>query len=300
MTASTPELTLDATVKRALQAFSEAGVPRPAVLFLMATGAEPLVERLRGSAEHALDGLVSLPAPWNAAVLHAGRLGAVQAWLFDDLSLEPRDARAPGWWSGLPLWLAAAAGASVCVHVSAGTALGEDGSRLAPGSLALLRDHLNLSGSNPLAGLGPSALGPLFPDTSLLHHAGLRVAALERAERLGLAAHEAVGACIGGPALETPAERRMLARLGADVAVQGLAEPLLAAAHAGLRVLSVVAVLDAGPSRPSVGAAGALDVARLVEQALEVQPDLLRLVSALADDLARAVAALDEAEDVDA
>ena len=117
-----------------------------------------------------------------------------------------------------------------------------------------------------------------------LHHLGLRRAALERAETLGLSAAEAVVACTAGPTLETPAERRMLARLGADVSIQSLAVPLLAAGHAGLSVLAVVAVVAGGER--------AGDVGRLVAQAARAEPALNDLLLALTGDLERAVAAL--------
>jgi purine nucleoside phosphorylase len=221
-------------------------------------------------------------------VLRADALGELPVWLLEDVSGEPiLDEPVSPWMRGLPVWLAAAAGAALCVHVSAGSALpGEAAGRvpLAPRSLAVLSDHVNFSGSTPLLGLGESKLGPLFPDLSGLHHAGLRAAALARARALGIGAAEAVGACTLGPALETPAERHMLARLGADVAVPGLATPLLAAGHAGLALLAIVAVADAG-------GAGA-DVRGVVEAAGVLQPALEDLLLALVPDLAATAGAL--------
>jgi hypothetical protein len=69
----------------------------------------------------------------------------------------------------------------------------------------------------------------------------------------------------------------MLARLGADVAVPNLAAPLLAAGHAGLAVLALVAVTDGG--------AGPTDVKRVVEAAGALQPALEDLVLALVPEL---------------
>jgi purine-nucleoside phosphorylase len=182
----------------------------------------------------------------------------------------------------MPVWLAAAAGALACVHTSAGSALGVQPPRVP--CQGVLRDHVNFSGATPLLGLGESRLGPLFPDLSHLHHAGLRAAALERAEALGIPAWEAIAACTLGPALETRAERAMLAHLGADVSVPDLATPLLAAGHAGLAVLALVAVTDAH--------ADGADVRSVLQAASVLQPALEDLLLALGPDLAETAARL--------
>ena len=134
------------------------------------------------------------------------------------------------------------------------------------GTFTLVRDHINLSGSSPLIGLGESRLGPLFPDLTGLHDPLLRRQVLEAAERLGLSACEVVAACTAGPSLETPAERSWYARAGAEVSCQNLAAPLLAAAHAGLSVLAIINVIDAG-ERPS-------DLARIASAADSMAPAL--------------------------
>jgi len=274
---------LDRTVASVRNALQEHGARPPRALFLLATGGDALGDAMAGQREIAWSEIDDVPDPWRSSVLHAGRLGRLDAWVLEDLSGEPTARGSSPWAAAFPVWLASAAGASLCVHASAGTAL--PGFGAGPGALALVRDHLNLSAANPLAGLGPSALGPLFPDTSHLHHLGLRHAALATGFRLDLDVVEAVAACLPGPALETPAEHQMAARLGAEVGVQGLATPLLAAAHAGLACLAVVAVVDSAAS-------GAADPVRLVERAAELEPDLERFLLALAEDLASAAEAL--------
>lgn len=284
---------LDDAVHAVRAQLAERGVPAPELLVLAGTGLGEWPEELRHAREAPLAELEGVPAPWDACVLHAGRLGRLSAWLLEDRSDEPGTGEEPPWAGGFPLWLAGAAGCGICVHVSAGTLLGragpESAGRIAGegagegapgGAIALVRDHLNASGGSPLVGLAGSALGPLFPDLTGLHHLGLRRAALERARRLGVPAFEAVAACTLGPAIETPAERRMLAALGAEVAVQSLATPLLAAAHAGISVLALVAVLDDG--------GGPADVPDLLEAARVAEPRVRGLVLALLDDLARA------------
>jgi hypothetical protein len=278
---------LDAAIGRAANALAAARVPAPDVLFLMATGVHGFGERLSGVREIALEEIAGIVEPWKGATLVSGRARGLSVWAIDDLASEPGFDELPPWAAGFPAWLAAASGASLCVHTSAGCLLpGEHGaSGLVLGGFALTRDHLNLSGRSPLIGLGESRLGPLFPDFSGLHHLGLRRAALDAAQALGLDAGEAVVACTAGPALETEAERGMLARLGADVAVQALAAPLHACGHAGLASLSIVALVDDGRKPAEIG--------RLLERARAAEPSLEELLGALFDDLeplARALA----------
>jgi purine-nucleoside phosphorylase len=150
--------------------------------------------------------------------------------------------------------------------------------------IALVRDHINLSGRTPLVGLTESRLGPLFPDQSRLHHQELRKQALVAARKLGLACCEAVVACVSGPTLETPAERRFWAQAGADVAVQELVNTLHACAHAGLSVLELVALTDRGE--------GVQDMAGLVSRALAIAPGLEDLLLEIAPAVAHAASEL--------
>ena len=174
----------------------------------------------------ALGELTGAPETCADLELVIRRAEGLTLWAVDDVSQEARFEGRPAWERVLPVWLARSRGARVCVHVSAGAAL-PHASDAAPGvgELAFVRDHINPSGASPLAGLGESRWGPLFPDQSRVHDEPLRSAALARARELRLTARDVVAACVSGPTLETPAEARMLATLGAHVSVQGLAAP---------------------------------------------------------------------------
>ena len=296
---------LDETVRRVRSRLDAMKVAPPDVLFLLATGAGALAEHLEDGHEIELGDIDECPHPWRGELFFSGRLGTINAWAIDDVGGDPRDAHVapdgpesaawPAWVGGFPVWLAASAGAEILVHASAGTALAtsDAGSNRAIGSYALVRDHVNLSGRSPLTALGESRLGPLFPDQSRLHHIGLRSAAARVAERLGLSVFEAIAACTSGPALETPAERTMFARIGADVVVQSLAAPLIAGAHAGLATLALVAVSDTADAEASVGGnAGVTDVSDLVQHATDSAPELEQLLLELVPELARATLVL--------
>jgi purine-nucleoside phosphorylase len=270
---------LDVAVRTALAGL--AGVAAPRALFLLGTGAGLLPLRLEQGTRTKLSTIPGVPEAWRGVDLHAGRLGGLACWILEDSPGPPDrgslpDLDEPPWVRGFPCWLAAEAGAAVLVHASAAASLVP---RIQPASLALLSDHVNLSGRTPLVGLSASRLGPLFPDLARLHHADLRKRALEIAGGIGLAVHEGVAAASAGPALETPAERRFFARAGADVVVQGLEGPLLAAAHAGLVALAIACVTDRGE--------GEVDLMQIVASAERMAPGLEDLLVRLAPEVAR-------------
>lgn len=286
---------LDRAVRSARDEIEFAGVTWPQVLFLLGTGTGVLPERLDGRGSLPLASLTGVPESWRPAVLHHGSWntdeGALGAWMLEDVTADaPPDPGDKPWAAAFPCWLASSARASILVHVAAGSALPasdlvpEPPEPLKAPSVAVVRDHLNLSGSTPLAGLGQSRLGPLFPDLTQLHHPGLRSVVLGKADELGIPGAEAVAACTVGPTLDTPAERRFLARAGAQISVQGLAAPLLAAAHSGLAVLSIVAVTDAGE--------GPVDLSAIVAASEALAPAIDDLLAATAGELCREARAL--------
>jgi purine-nucleoside phosphorylase len=105
-----------------------------------------------------------------------------------------------------------------------------------PGTVMLLRDHVNLMFRNPL--VGPVEQGDVrFPDMSEPYDAELRAIAhdVARAQRLML--EEGVYFGLLGPTYETKAEVEMLARLGADAVGMSTVPEVIVARALGLRVL---------------------------------------------------------------
>lgn len=102
-----------------------------------------------------------------------------------------------------------------------------------PGDLMLIKDHLNLTGANPLFG------GPAFVDLSRAYDAGLLAGASRAAWRMGLRPRKGVYAAVPGPSYETPAEVRMLRRLGADAVGMSTVPEAIAGVEAGMKVLGV-------------------------------------------------------------
>jgi len=115
---------------------------------------------------------------------------------------------------------------------------------LSRGGLLLISDHINLQGSNPLAGANLDALGPRFPDMSQAYSKCYREVAHAVAKELGITLAEGVYAAVLGPSYETPAEIRYLRTIGADVVGMSTAPEAIVANHMGIRVLGISCVTN--------------------------------------------------------
>jgi len=150
-----------------------------------------------------------------------------------------------------------------------------------PGTLMILEDHLNLTGHNCLAGPNDPALGPRFPDMTAAYDPALRELAATTAERLGIRSARGVYAGLLGPTYETPAEIRMLARLGADAVGMSTVQEVIAARHMGMRVLGISCVtnLAAGLSPHE------LSHSEVEATALATRADFTRLLAGVIEEL---------------
>ena len=115
-----------------------------------------------------------------------------------------------------------------------------------PGSVVVVRDHLNLTGASPLEGpVPPAPFAGRFVDLTDLYSARLR-------ERVGGVAPLPEGVYLGlrGPHYETPAEIEMARRLGATLVGMSTVLEAIAARHLGAEVvgLSLVSNFAAGVS----------------------------------------------------
>lgn len=119
------------------------------------------------------------------------------------------------------------------------------GLRHPPGTLMLIRDHINLMPESPLRGENDERIGPRFPDLSRVYDPALREVAHQVAGGLGVTLGEGVYAALAGPAYETPAEVRMLSVLGADACGMSTAPEAVVAVHMGARVLGISCITNA-------------------------------------------------------
>ena len=115
-----------------------------------------------------------------------------------------------------------------------------------PGTLMVIRDHLNLTGRNPLLGPNADSIGPRFPDLTEAWSPRLRAALHAAGEAEDIELAEGVYVALTGPSYETPAEVRMYAGLGGHAIGMSTVLECIAARWAGLEVCGVSLVTNAG------------------------------------------------------
>lgn len=210
-------------------------------MIVLGSGLGGLTRRLREPTRLGYAAIPGFPEP--AVAGHAGEL--VAGWLGDRLVLcqsgrfhayegHPEETLA------LPVRVGAALGAGTLVLTNAAGGINR---ARPPGSLMLIADQVNLSFRNPLTGrVRPGE--PRFPDMSDPFDPGLRARALAVAAAAGMPLGEGVYAGVLGPSYETPAEIRMLERLGADAVGMSTVAEVVTARARGLQVLGVSVVTN--------------------------------------------------------
>jgi purine-nucleoside phosphorylase len=150
-----------------------------------------------------------------------------------------------------------------------------------PGTLMIIRDHINLTGRNPLSGPNADEIGARFPDLTEAWSARLRERLHRAGAAEGVALEEGVYVGLTGPNYETPAEVRMLAGLGGDAVGMSTVLECIAARWAGLEVCGVSLVTNAG-----AGYSGSpLTHEEVLEAGAEAGPRLAQVISRFVGDL---------------
>src|SRR5207249_558751 len=143
------------------------------------------------------------------------------------------------------------------------------------GDIAVVVDHINLMGDNPLIGPNEDSLGPRFPDMSEPYDRSLIALARDVALAERICLREGVLAGVAGPNLETRAEYRFLRWAGADLVGMSVVPETIVAVHGGMRVLAFSVVTDL--CLPD--ALEPVDVPRVLATAAQAEPALTRLVT---------------------
>ena len=112
-----------------------------------------------------------------------------------------------------------------------------------PGDLMLIADHINLMFRNPL--IGPTESGDeRFPDMSDPYDPALRALMREAAAAVNVPLQDGVYCGLLGPTYETPAEVRMLERLGADAVGMSTVPEVIMARAIGMRAVAVSCITN--------------------------------------------------------
>jgi purine-nucleoside phosphorylase len=150
-----------------------------------------------------------------------------------------------------------------------------------PGTLMQIADHINLMHRNPLAG-PVQADAPRFPDMSAPYDAALATQLQTTAARLRIPLQRGVYCGLLGPTYETPAEVRMLEKLGADAVGMSTVPEVLVARSLGMRCVGISLITNA-----AAGYTGApLVHSEVIDAGKEAAGRFESLVEAFVSDLA--------------
>ncbi len=112
-----------------------------------------------------------------------------------------------------------------------------------PGNIALIKDHINLFGDNPLRGIHTPSL-PQFPSMLNTYPKPYRYAFFQLAKSSNLRVHEGVYVGVSGPSLETAAEIHFFQKIGGDMVGMSTVPEAIVAAQLELPVLGISVITN--------------------------------------------------------
>lgn len=172
-----------------------------------------------------------------------------------------------------------ALGAKVLIITNAAGGLNPSWS---PGTLMLIRDHIDMLRDHALRGPNDERFGPRFPDMTTAYAPELRTLVSEAAAAAKIPLETGVYVAMPGPTYETPAEVQMLQRLGADATGMSTVPEVIVARHMGARVIGISCITN-----KAAGITGeALSHAEVTETANRVRATFERLLDTVLAQLA--------------
>ena len=215
---------------------------RPKIGLVLGSGLGAFADSLSDAAPVPYADIPSFPQ--STAIGHAGRMVIGNAGSVPVAAMQGRVHLYEGYSAqevAFPIRVFARMGiqAVILTNAAGGINLG-----YAQGALVLIRDHINLQGTNPLVGANDDRFGVRFPDMTQAYSRAFREIAREEAARRSLMLHEGVYAALLGPSYETPAEIEYLRRIGADLVGMSTVAEVIAARHMGLNVLAISCVTN--------------------------------------------------------
>jgi purine-nucleoside phosphorylase len=264
---------LEAAVRRRSDLVPEVGI-------VLGSGLGGLADDLEDAVAIPFDELPGWPPP--TAPGHAGRLLLGRLAGRPVVMLQGRFHLYEGNSPGLvvqPVLLFGRLGARVIVLTNAAGGLDP---AFGPGSLMVIRDHLNLTGQNPLIGPNADGMGERFPDMTDAWSARLRLRFHAAGTAEGIDLVEGVYVGLVGPNYETPAEVRLYAANGGHAVGMSTVMECIAAHWAGMEVCGVSLVTNAGAGYSGVP----LTHQEVMDAGAEAGPRLARVIRRFVTDLA--------------
>lgn len=147
-------------------------------------------------------------------------------------------------------------------------AAGTCNKKIKPSSLVLIKDHINLSGVNPLIGKNDETLGVRFPDMSNIYDNEFREVCKKCAKKLRIDIKEGIYVGVTGPSYETPAEVNMYKKFGADMVGMSTVNEAIYAKYLGMKILGISVATNycAGISKTPLNHAEVVEMGKIVNQ----------------------------------
>lgn len=141
----------------------------------------------------------------------------------------------------LPIRLMALMGAQYLFLTNASGGINKD---FKAGDFMLLTDHVSIFAPNPLIGPNIDEIGTRFPDMSTVYNPVLRDIILDVARDFDITMQQGVYAQLTGPSFESPAEIKLLGKLGVDAVGMSTVVEAIAANHMGMKICAISCVCN--------------------------------------------------------
>jgi purine-nucleoside phosphorylase len=245
---------------------------RPKHALVLGTGLGALTDEMDGDVSipyGEIPGFGTSTVAGHAGMLHLGRLSDIEVALLDGrLHLyEGYDPVAVAF----PIRVLKVMGIKDLIITNAAGGLNP---HFRSGEIMMICDQINCTGKDPLIGVNLDGIGPRFPDMTGAYDRELREIADAEAKALGIRLNRGVYIGTTGPALETPAETRMLKLLGGDATGMSTIIEVIAAVHAGIQVLGFSVISNV--NLPDAMEPILID--DIIRAAGKASPDLIRLI----------------------
>lgn len=120
-------------------------------------------------------------------------------------------------------------------------ASGSVSKRFKTGDIMLIKDHINLMGTNPLIGANITEHGPRFVDmTDCYSKKLMRVLT----KKLKISLKKGIYAAVSGPSYETKAEVRSLNKMGVHAVGMSTVPEVITASHCGIQTLGLSCITN--------------------------------------------------------
>lgn len=147
-----------------------------------------------------------------------------------------------------PIKVMKALGIKTLILTNAAGAVNEE---YRPADLMLITDHINHMGSNPLIGANDEKLGERFPDMTEVYKKSLIQIAEKCAKDLNINIKKGIYWANSGPSYETPAEIKMIRKLGGDAVGMSTVPEAIVGNYCGLNILGISCITNAASSETS-------------------------------------------------